>query len=269
MSDWRLTILGCGSSGGVPRLGNDWGACDPANPRNRRLRCSALVERRSERGATSVLIDTGPDLREQLLSVRAQQLDGVLYTHDHADHTHGIDDLRVLCYLMKRKIDVWSDAPTRESLLTRFGYCFETPPGRSYPAILNAHDIVVGQPIVIDGAGGKVVAEPISQHHGNIASIGFRFGSLAYSSDVSDLDEVAAAALEGLDVWIVDALRYTRHPAHFTVKEALGWIERLRPKRAILTHLHVDLDYEALRRELPAHVEPAYDGMVIGFDGGS
>lgn len=267
MSD-RLTILGCGSSGGVPRLGNDWGKCDPENPKNRRLRCAALVERRSARGATTVLVDTGPDIREQLLSVRLRELDAVLYTHDHADHTHGIDDLRVLVYLMKRRINVWFDPVTRDSLLSRFGYCFETPPGRDYPAILIDNLIDDDTLVQIEGAGGTLQALPVRQSHGNIDSLGFRFGGLAYSPDISDLSPDSAERLEGLDVWIVDALRYNPHPSHFTVKQALAWIERLKPKRAILTHLHNDLDYESLRRELPAHVEPAYDGMVIEFDGG-
>jgi len=261
-----FTILGCGSSGGVPRLGGDWGQCNPENPKNRRMRCAALVEKRTAQGTTSVLIDTGPDVREQLLSVRARCLDGVLFTHDHADHTHGIDDLRVMSYLMKRRIDAWCDAPTRESLLSRFAYCFQTPPGRNYPPILNAHHVEPGTPITVSGSGGPVTTMPVAQQHGNIQTIAYRFGNLAYSPDVSGLTPDAVAALQGLDVWIVDALRYTPHPAHFTVKQALDWIARLRPRRAILTHLHVDLDYDALRRELPDHVEPAYDGMVIPFD---
>ena len=261
----KLTILGCGSSGGVPRIGNDWGKCDPANPKNRRRRCSVLVDKPSERGRTRVLIDTGPDLREQLLDAKVGALHGVLYTHDHADHTHGIDDLRVLVYRMKRRIDVWLDDATRETLFERFGYCFETPPGRDYPAILNPHAITYGETITVDGPGGEVRALPLLQHHGGILSIGYRIGNLAYSPDISDMPDDSAAQLEGLDTWIVDALRYTPHPAHFTVKQALQWIERLKPKRAILTHLHNDLDYEVLRRELPANVEPAYDGMTLEF----
>ena len=262
----RLTILGCGSSGGVPRIGNDWGQCDPENPKNRRRRCSALVERQGPNGGTVVLIDTGPDVREQLLSVRATHLDGVFYTHDHADHTHGIDDLRVVSYMMKRRIDAWFDGPTRNSLMTRFGYCFETPEGRSYPPIMIPHDVEPSVPIEVDGAGGVLIARPIVQEHGNIDTIGYRFGNVAYSPDISGMSDESVAALEGLDIWIVDALRYIHHPAHFTVKQALEWIERLKPKRAILTHLHVDLDYDTLRRELPDHVEPAFDGMVIEFD---
>jgi len=262
---YQLTILGSGSSGGVPRLGNDWGACDPENPKNRRLRCSALVERWGKGGRTAVLIDSGPDVREQLLAMRVDALDGVVYTHDHADHTHGIDDLRVICYRMRRRIDAWFDAATEESLKTRFGYCFESPPGRSYPPILNAHRIEPMVSFSVPGDGGSVELLPVAQAHGDIPSLGFRIGNVAYSPDISGLSERSEALLQGLDVWIVDALRYVPHPSHFTVRQALEWIDRLQPKRAILTHLHVDLDYDTLRRELPAHVEPAYDGMQISF----
>lgn len=263
---YRLTILGCGSSGGVPRIGNDWGQCNPNDPRNRRRRCAALVDRIGERGKTRILIDTGPDIREQLLDANVGALHGVLYTHDHADHTHGIDDLRVLVYRMKRRIDVWFDAATRASLLTRFGYCFETPHGRDYPAILHGHDLTIGTPVELDGPGGAVHALPIRQFHGSIDSIGFRIGSMAYSPDVSGLPEESLNELQGLDVWVVDALRYHPHPAHFTVDQALEWIDRVKPRRAILTHLHVDLDYETLKRKLPPGVEPAYDGMAVDFD---
>lgn len=263
---YRLTILGCGSSGGVPRIGNDWGSCDPENPKNRRLRASALVERFDRAGGhTCVLIDSGPDVREQLLATRTAALDGVVYTHDHADHTHGIDDLRVICYRMRRRIDSWADAATQESLMTRFGYCFQSPPGRSYPPILNPHVIDPERAFAIAGGGGKIDMQPIVQSHGEIPSLGFRIGNIAYSPDISGMTDQSVELLQGLDVWIVDALRYIPHPAHFTVKQALEWIERLKPKRAILTHLHVDLDYEVLRRELPPHVEPAYDGMQITF----
>jgi phosphoribosyl 1,2-cyclic phosphate phosphodiesterase len=263
---YRFTILGCGSSGGVPRIGNDWGMCDPTNPKNRRLRCAGLVERRDRGGVTTVLIDTGPDLRQQLLSVRLEVLDGVLYTHDHADHTHGIDDLRPLFYRSKRRVPVWCDEPTRASLLSRFGYCFAGRPGTSYPPILTVHDIRPPAPVRIEGSGGVIETTPVVQEHAEMVSLGFRFRGLAYSPDVSGLPEDSIPLLGGLDVWIVDALRHNPHPSHFTVKTALEWIERLQPKRAILTHLHVDLDYEALKRELPPHVEPAYDGMVVDFD---
>ena len=262
----RVTILGCGSSGGVPRIGSMWGKCDASNPRNRRRRCSILVDRRSKQGLTSVLVDTSPDLREQLLSVRRDSLDGVLFTHDHADHTHGIDDLRMVAYAMKKRIDCYFDEPTRASIVGRFGYCFETPKGSTYPPILVSKPLAPGEPVVIEGEGGAIDALPILQAHGDIPTLGFRFGALAYSPDVSDVPESSVEHLRGLDVWIVDALRYTPHPSHFSLKQALQWIERVAPKRAILTHMTADLDYETLKRELPPYVEPAYDGMVVETD---
>ena len=264
MAGLRFTVLGCGSSPGVPRIGNDWGACDPKNPKNRRSRCSLLVERMAAPGQTTrVLVDTSPDLRAQALAADFGTLDGVLYTHPHADHIHGIDDLRGFVINMRRRVDVHADAQTMTRLREAFGYCFETPPGSDYPPIVTGHPIAAGEPVTIDGPGGPLTALPIIQIHGRITSLAFRFGGLAYSPDVSDLDDEAEYRLQDLDVWIVDALRYAPHPSHFSLDQALGWIERLKPKRAILTHMHVDLDYEAVRRALPAHVEPAYDGMVI------
>ncbi len=262
---FRATILGCGSSGGVPRIGTMWGACDPTNPKNRRRRCSLLVERLGQGRHTTVLVDSSPDLREQLLSVRADALDAVLYTHDHADHTHGIDDLRMVAYAMKQRLHVWADVPTLQSLEARFRYCFKELPGSSYPPILRAHTIEPTKMVRIEGPTGFIDAVPVPQEHGDIGTLGFRFGGLAYSPDISGIPEASVPLLEGLDVWIVDALRFTAHPSHFSVKQTLQWIERLRPKRAILTHMTTDLDYEALKRELPAGVEPAYDNMVIEF----
>ena len=259
----RVTILGCGSSGGVPRIGSMWGKCDPANAKNRRRRCSILVEQAGKKGRTNVLVDTSPDLREQLLSVRCEHLDGVLYTHDHADHTHGIDDLRMVTYAMKKRIDCYFDAPTRESLTGRFAYCFEAKSDASYPPILTAKDLQPGGTVSIEGAGGEITATVIPQVHGDIASLGFRFGPIAYSPDVSDMPESSAKLIRGADVWIVDALRYTSHPSHFSLKQALAWIDKLKVKRAILTHMTADLDYAALKRELPPHIEPAFDGMVV------
>ncbi|MGR7997063.1 MULTISPECIES: MBL fold metallo-hydrolase [unclassified Xanthobacter] len=256
-----VTILGCGSSGGVPRVGQGWGACDPAEPRNRRRRCSILVQRTGPGGTTTVLVDTSPDLREQLLDADVRALDGVLFTHAHADHTHGIDDLRPLAIEHRKRIDVFADDDTLRALRKRFGYCFETPPGSAYPPILNAHTFVEGREVVVEGAGGPIVALPFLQHHGDIDSFGFRFGDMAYSSDVNGLPEASLAQLHHLDVWIIDVLRYAPHPSHFTFDEALGHIARLKPRRAILTDLHTDLDYGTLARQCPAGVEPAYDGM--------
>lgn len=262
---YRFTILGCGSSGGVPRIGMTWGACDPDNPKNRRLRCSALFERTSAGGTTAVLVDTSPDFREQILSVRLLGLDGVLYTHDHADHTHGIDDLRMVAFAMKRRVEVYFDAVTGKSLQERFAYCFETPSGSNYRPILNGHLIDHTSPVKITGSGGEIKATPIPQHHGDITSLGYRVSNLAYSPDISDLPEASIPLLEGLDIWVVDALRYTPHESHLSVKQALEWVDRLKPKRTILTHMTSELDYATLKRELPPGVEPAYDGMQISF----
>jgi phosphoribosyl 1,2-cyclic phosphate phosphodiesterase len=259
-----FTILGCGSSGGVPRVGQGWGACDPANPRNRRRRCSMLVDRMGEGGAlTRVLVDTSPDLREQLLDAEVDRLDGVLFTHEHADHTHGIDDVRPLTIHNRRRLDVWLDAETSMVVHQRFGYCFQTPPGSDYPPILDEHRFHHGDLLTVEGPGGRVQAVPFRQYHGTIISYGFRFGGLAYSSDLHDLPAESLPLLEGLDIWIIDALRITPHPSHLSLSEALDWIERMRPRRAVLTNLHTDFDYETLVRQLPAYIEPAYDGMKI------
>lgn len=261
---FTFTILGCGSSGGVPRVGQGWGACDPKEPRNRRRRCSMLVERHGE-GAhpTRVLIDTSPDLREQLIDAEVDRLDAVLFTHEHADHTHGIDDLRPLTIMHRRRIDVHLDAETSALLHTRFGYCFETPPGSDYPPILNEHRFHAGDTIRVDGPAGPIEAQAFRQYHGSIMSYGFRIGGLAYSSDLHDLPAESLPYLEDLDIWIVDALRITPHPTHFSLSEALAWIERMKPRRAVLTNLHTDLDYGTLMRDLPEGVTAAYDGMKI------
>ncbi len=256
-----FTILGCGSSMGVPRAALGWGDCDPNNPKNRRRRCSLLVERSNGEGRTSVLVDTSPDLREQLLSADVKSVDAVFFTHGHADHTHGIDDLRPLFIQAHRQVAVYADDETGGALKKRFRYCFETPPGSEYPAILQSHRIAAGEPVTIEGAGGPITVLPVLQDHGDIHSLGFRFGGLGYSCDINGLPEESVVAFAGLDIWIVDALRYTPHPSHFSLDDALGWIGRVKPKRAILTNLHSDLDYEVLRAKLPAGIEPAYDGL--------
>jgi phosphoribosyl 1,2-cyclic phosphate phosphodiesterase len=262
----RFTLLGTASSTGVPRVGPVWGNCDPANPRNRRRRCGLLVDRFGKGGRTTVLIDTPPDLREQLLDAGVATLDAVLFTHDHADHTHGIDDLRGVFFNRKHRVPVWADAATRRTLEARFEYCFLQRPGSLYPPILQAHDICPPEPVRIDGSGGTIEAVPVVQEHGDAPSLGFRFGNVAYSPDISGLPEGSIPLLEGLDLWIVDALRAAPHPSHFSVGQALAWIGRLGVKRAILTHMTVELDYETLRRQLPPNVEPGYDGMVVEVD---
>jgi phosphoribosyl 1,2-cyclic phosphate phosphodiesterase len=258
-----FTILGCGSSGGVPRPGLGWGACNPDNARNRRRRCSMLVEQHSEAGITRVLIDTGPDLREQLLDADVNALDGVLYTHEHADHIHGIDDLRPLVIHRRKRMDVWLDEPTSRAVHGRFGYCFMTPPGSTYPPILTEHRLVPGAPVTVQGQGGPLTGLPFQVDHGDIPALGFRFGDAAYTPDVKALPEAALPALAGLDLWIVDALRWTSHPTHFSVADALHWIAELKPRRAVLTNLHADIDYDDIRSKVPANVDIAYDGMRI------
>jgi len=258
-----ITLLGTGSSGGVPRIGNNWGACDPNNPKNRRRRCAVLIQQTSGRGLTRVLVDTPADLRNQLLDADVDTVDAVLFTHDHADHTHGIDDLRGMAFNARRRIDIHTDQRTRDTLLQRFDYCFRQPPGSAYPAILNAHTLHPPTAVRITGAGGSIDIIPLPQQHGDVPSLGFRFGDVAYSPDISAIPEAALPLFANLDLWIVDALRPLPHPSHFSVGQALGWIERLGVKRAILTHMTSELDYDTLRRELPAHVEPGYDGMVV------
>ncbi|WP_306257001.1 MBL fold metallo-hydrolase [Pararhizobium sp. IMCC21322] len=256
----RFTILGSGSSPGVPRIGNEWGACDPDNPKNRRRRCSLLVEKRSKDGVTRIIIDTGPDFREQCLSQNIDWADAVLYTHAHADHVHGIDDLRAFVINRRQRVHIYADRVTLDRLHAGFDYCFNTPTGSSYPPILVAHEIAHGETLSIDGPGGIIDILPFKQIHGDILSFGFRIGDLAYSSDISALPSESAALLSGLSHWIVDALRYDPHPSHFSLREALEAIEQIGPKQAVLTHMHIDLDYETVRQETPEYVEPAYDG---------
>jgi len=262
----RLTILGCGSSPGVPRITGDWGNCDPGNPKNRRRRAAAMVERISETGTTTVIIDTGPDFREQMIDAEVKHIDAVLYTHPHADHIHGIDDLRGFVLAQRKLVDIYSDKPTLERLSEAFGYCFVTPPGSSYPPILKAHTIAHDQNVTIEGEGGPLTFMPLPQIHGDIISLGFRVGRLAYCPDVSDFPSGTVPALENLDALVVDALQYKRHPSHLSLDEALEWIRRLRPKQAVLTHMHIPLDYGTVHTETPDNVVPAFDGMIIELE---
>lgn len=263
MGELRFTILGCGSSGGVPRIGGIWGACDPDNPKNRRRRCSMLVERETEAGVTRVLIDTSPDLREQLLDTGISTVDAVVYTHSHADHVHGIDDLRMIVYNRRERLPVWADGATQDALFSRFGYAFVQPQGSSYPPILNMHTI--DGSFAIEGAGGAVEFTPFEVEHGNIDSLGFRVGDLAYLPDVSEIKPEAWTALQALDCFVIDALRYTPHPTHANVEQALAWLEQSGAKRGVLTNMHIDIDHATIEAETPDHVTAAYDGMVIRY----
>ncbi|MCE8545636.1 MBL fold metallo-hydrolase [Ruegeria pomeroyi] len=259
----RFTILGCGSSGGVPRLGGHWGDCDPENPRNTRRRCSMLVERESEAGVTTVLIDTTPDMRSQLLDTGTGRLDAVVYTHSHADHVHGIDDLRMIVFNMRARIPVWADGDTQNALLSRFGYAFVQPDGSPYPPILKMKTI--SGPFEIDGPGGPIAFRPFRVGHGSIDSLGFRIHELAYLPDVAEIYDEAWAELQDLDCWVLDALRRTPHPTHAHLDKSLDWIARAAPRRAVLTNMHIDLDHDTVAAETPDHITPAYDGMVIRY----
>lgn len=260
-----FTLLGTGSSGGVPRVGNQWGDCDPDNPRNRRRRCALLIELMSEPSATTtVLIDAGADLREQLLSAKVVHLDGVLLTHSHADHIFGLDDLRQLAISMKSPIPVYMDQATEDVVMQAFRYVFHQAAGSSYPAFCSLNTIVHGQTTTIHGAGGSLQAVPLLAEHGDIHSLGFRMGDVVYLPDVKRISDTGSLdALSGVRVLIIDALRHHPHPSHMNLDEALEFIEQVQPERAVLTNMHSDLDYATLSRALPAHITPGYDGMQI------
>ncbi len=264
------TVMGCGSSGGVPRIGGHWGVCDPNNPKNRRRRCSLLIEGFSAGSdqPTRIIVDTGCDLREQLLTANVDRVEAVLYTHEHADHTHGIDDLRVLALNNRKRVDVYFSQEAANRIVPSFAYCFTAPPGSGYPPILNQHLIESGEELVVDGPGGAITVLPFTQDHGDIFSLGFRVGGFAYSCDLSGIPDASIGAVSDLDVWILDALRPAPHPSHLSLSEALDLVALRTPKQAVLTNLHIDLDYEATERDTPANVTPAYDGMKIDITAG-
>lgn len=249
----KLTILGCGTSGGVPKIPEYWGACDPGNPKNRRRRASVLIEEAN----TAILIDTTPDLREQALSANMDHLDAVFYTHDHADHTHGIDDLRGFFQNTRKKIPAYGDELTLDVLQQRFSYIFKSQNG--YPAICSPRILKENALVRV----GDITMQPFEQGHGNGLSLGYRFGDMAYSTDLDRIPETAFDILKGVKVWVVDALRYEPHPTHSHLEQTLNWIDRVQPELAVLTHMTWDLDYEDLRSILPDRVVPAFDGMVI------
>lgn len=253
----KVTVLGCGTSSGVPRIGGDWGACDPADHRNRRRRVSILVEHEG----TTIVVDTGPDFRMQMLDANVSRLDAVLLTHDHADHAHGIDDLRQFFHLGGRPVDCWASEATWRVLEARFGYIFMGT--AHYPATAVAHRLPAQLTF------GALTVTPFDQAHGAITSTGFRFDaggrSAAYSTDVKVLPTSAAPALEGLDLWIVDALRERPHPTHSHLAQTLDWIAHYAPRRSVLTHMDQSMDYATLAATLPSGVEPAFDGLSIAL----
>jgi len=252
----KVTILGSGAAGGVPMISSGWGRCDPANPKNRRRRPSALVQVDGK----TILIDTSPDLREQLLSAEISHLDAVLFTHAHADHLHGIDDLREVNRAMRASIPVYAAAATLAEIDARFDYVF-TP--------LNIETSTIYKPWLIPNAvegrfeAAGIGAISFDQDHGYSRTTGFRIGNMAYSTDVLHLPEESMAQLDGLDLWIVGCLIDTPHNTHAHIGKALEWRERLKPKHMVITHMSPRLDYDTLRRELPEGVEPGYDGLVL------
>ncbi len=251
----KITILGCGSSGGVPLIGNQWGNCDPANPRNRRTRVSIMVEQDD----AAILVDTPPDMHQQFITCNIQRVTAVLYTHAHADHCHGIDELRSLNWLMKKSIDVYANAQTMDELEIRFPYIFHGRPASNnyYKPAITPH--IIDGTFVVDG----VKVEPFEQDHGYGTTLGFRFGDFAYSTDAKNLDENAFNVLKGVKVWIVDCAREAPHPTHAHFEQTLAWIDRVKPEQAYLTHLNHTMDYAKIAAKCPPGVWPAYDGQVI------
>lgn len=250
----KITVLGCGSSGGVPLIGNNWGRCNSANPRNRRTRVSILVEQ----GDTTLLVDTSPDLRQQALSCNLQNLSAVLYTHAHADHCHGIDELRSINWLTQKPIDIWAAPQTLQELEEHFPYIFRNSRPNTFhkPSV---HQHIIESEFKI----GDIKIIPFEQDHGYSTTLGFRFGNFAYSTDVKNISEAAFETLEGIEVWVVDCIRREPHQTHSHLEQTLNWIERIKPQQSYLTHMNETMDYDALITELPSGVAPAYDGLVI------
>lgn len=255
----KVTILGSGAAGGCPSVSRGWGACDPTNPRNRRLRPSILVEE----GGTHILVDTSPDCREQLLAAKVRHLDGVLFTHDHADHMHGIDDLREINRLMQAPLPIYATADTMDNIRARFPYVL----GAVEESQTIFRPMLVPQVTQGAFAIGQIPIIPYDQDHGYCRTQGYRFGNkFAYSTDLVDLPEASFDAIAGIDVWVIGCLTYDPHPTHAHLDKVLSWLDRVQPKQAYLTHMTPSLDYDTLRTKLPPHVAPAYDGLEITVD---
>lgn len=269
----HVTILGCGSSGGVPRVGGDWGVCDPLEPKNTRTRCSLLVEQwdgtqePDNKEKTVILIDTSPDLRAQLLAATVTHIDALLYTHDHADQSHGIDDLRAIAYRMRKRIPAYMDDPTRAALWERFSYCFEMPEGRVHPPIIDIQDeIKPQQNFTIGGAGGNIDVSVLGLSHGPTPSLGFKFNNkLTYTPDVWDIEDNVLDIIQGSEVWICDSLRYNPSPTHAHTDKSLMWQAYTQVPHMALTNLHVDMDYKTLSSEIMPGQSVGYDGRQFSF----
>lgn len=259
----KVTILGCGGSAGVPQLGGadghgDWGACDPAEPRNRRTRSSIVIENAGER----LLVDTSPDMRAQLLACGVPKVDAILFTHAHADHVLGIDDVRILNRLIGRPLDAWMTARTHAELLQRFDYAFKPwTGGHFFRPVLTARELLFGD--TIEAAGLEV--RTFEQDHGYLPTMGLRIGPFGYSTDVATLAEPALAVLAGVDTWVVDCFQRRAHRTHANLDQVLAWRERIRPRRTVLTHMGWDVDWAWLKARAPEGVEPAYDGLSFEF----
>ena len=255
----KFTILGCGSSMGVPRPDGDFGNCNPHNKKNYRTRCCALIKTKDE----IALIDTSPDLRQQLINNKIKQIDKVFYSHMHADQTHGINDLRVFYIKKKKPIDVYADIATKKYLINTFGYCFRNN-SNEYPAILKLWSI--NQKLFIKEGKKKRKIIPIKVQHGRVDSVCYIIDKkLAYISDVSKIDKKDYRYFKNLNYLIIDCLWYRYHPSHLNLENSLKLIKKFKPKKSILTNLHSDLDYQKLKRKLPKNVVPAFDGLSVNL----
>ncbi|MGL1920204.1 MAG: MBL fold metallo-hydrolase [Hyphomicrobiales bacterium] len=260
----QFTILGCGSSMGVPRITGGWGVCDPAEPKNRRRRCAMLVKKIGAHGETVVLIDAGADMYHQLLEAKTSHLDAVLLTHEHADHTHGIDDIRAFAQESRTQMPVYMTTQTHDNVGVKFEYCFKQVEGSYYPAIMKYINIDYGTAFSVDGAGGVIEILPVRVHHGTIDCTAFLIEGVMYSADLNGIPQESLSAFEGVDIWVVDALRETSHGSHFGLCDAVSWIERMRPQRAILTNMSTEMDYAKITADtekLSLNITLAYDGM--------